>query len=308
MNPMSHAKTILSPQSYLAAFVFIVFMVAAAYGLNDREIILPEMAAMAVGLWVYRDKQWLNQPDKIFILPSLTAVIGFCINLMPISYLFKLVLVLCAMLLVMRMFNYILPPALATGFLPIVTQAYEISFLISIFATSFILMLGVVLFKLNQGVERKGNFDRRKIGVYASITLIGFALAAIFKVEAMALIPPITVVVYESLNMMMYSLKMYLKQVAVLTLSISMAVLMQLWIQDWILLTLIYMPLMFLLLKLFDMRIPAVYAFPFLVFVFPQDSVMHLPVASGLMAGFSLGCVYIYRTYFQNMSAEKSYT
>ena len=308
MNPMSQAKTTLSSQSYVMAFLFILLMVVAAYGLNDREIILPEMAAMAVGLWVYRDKQWLNQPDKIFILPSLTAVIGFCINLMPISYLFKLVLVLCAILLVMRMFNYILPPALATGFLPIVTQAYEISFLISIFATSFILMLGVVLFKLNQGVERKGNFDRRKIGVYASITLIGFALAAIFKVEAMALIPPITVVVYESLNMMMYSLKMYLKQVAVLTLSISMAVLMQLWIQDWILLTLIYMPLMFLLLKLFDMRIPAVYAFPFLVFVFPQDSVMHLPMASGLMAGFSLGCVYIYRTYFQNMSAEKSYT
>ena len=44
MNPMSHAKTILSPQSYLAAFVFIVFMVAAAYGLNDREIILPSRA------------------------------------------------------------------------------------------------------------------------------------------------------------------------------------------------------------------------------------------------------------------------
>lgn len=308
MNPMSQAKTTLSSQSYVMAFLFILLMVVAAYGLNDREIILPEMAAMAVGLWVYRDKQWLNQPDKIFILPSLTAVIGFCINLMPISYLLKLVLVLCAMLLVMRMFNYILPPALATGFLPIVTQAYELSFLISIFVTSFMLMLGVVLFKLNQGIERKGNFDRRKIGVYASITLIGFAHAAIFKVEAMALIPPITVVVYESLNMMMYSLKMYLKQVAVLTLSISMAVLMQLWIQDGIILTLIYMPLMFLLLKLFDMRIPAVYAFPFLVFVFPQDSVMALPVASGLMASFSFGCVYVYRSYFQNMGIEKSYT
>lgn len=139
------------------------------------------MAAMVVGLWVYRDKQWLNQQDKIFILPSLTTVLGFCINLMPISYLFKLVLVLCAMLLVMGMFNYILPPALAMGFLPIVTQAYELSFLISIFISSFILMLGVVLFKLNQGMERKCNFNRRKIGVYASITLIGFVLAAIFN-------------------------------------------------------------------------------------------------------------------------------
>ena len=193
MNPMSHVKITLSSKSYVAAFLFILLMVAAAYGLHDREIILPEIVAMAVGLWVYRDKQWLNQPDKIFILPSLTAVIGFCINLMPVSYLFKLVLVLCAMLLVMWTFNYILPPALATGFLPIVTQADELSFLISILVTSFILMLGVVLFKLNQGLERKGNFDRRKIGVYASITLMGFALAAIFKVEAMALIPPITV-------------------------------------------------------------------------------------------------------------------
>lgn len=308
MNPMSHVKTTLSSKSYVAAFLFILFMVAAAYGLHDREIILPEMAAMSVGLWVYRDKQWLNQPDKIFILPSLTAVFGFCINLMPVSYLFKLILVLCAMLLVMRMFNYILPPALATGFLPIVTQANELSFLISIFATSFILMLGVVLFKLNQSMERKDNFDRRKIGVYASITLIGFALAAIFEVEAMALIPPITVVVYESLNMMMYSLKMCLKQIAVLTLSISMAVAMQLLIQDWIVLTVIYMSLMFALLKLFDMRIPAVYAFPFLVFVFPQDSVMHLPVASCLMASFSLGCVYLYRTYFQHIAIEKSYS
>ena len=50
MNPMSHAKTILSPKSYLAAFVFIGLMVAAAYGLSDREIILPEMGGD--GRWV----------------------------------------------------------------------------------------------------------------------------------------------------------------------------------------------------------------------------------------------------------------
>jgi hypothetical protein len=65
---------------------------------------------------------------------------------------------------------------------------------------------------------------------------------------------------------------------------------------------------MFALLKLFDMRIPAVYAFPFLVFVFPQDSVMQLPSASCLMASFSLGCVYLYRTYFQHIAIEKSYS
>lgn len=70
----------------------------------------------------------------------------------------------------------------------------------------------------------------------------------------------------------------------------------------------LYMPLMFALLKLFDMRIPAVYAFPFLVFVFPPDSVMQLPIASCLMASFSLGYVYLYRTYFQHIAIEKSYS
>ncbi len=272
-------------------------MVFVAYMLQDREIILPEIAAMAVGLWVYRDKQWLNQPDKIFILPSLTAILGFAINFMPIAYLFKLVLVLIAMLLLMRMFRYVLPPAFATGFLPIVTNAHEFSFLISIFITTFILMLGVLYFKLNREIEPKENFDLKKVLVYVCITIFGFVFAEIFQVESMALIPPITVVVYESINMMMYSLKMCLKQISVLTLSISIAVALQFLIQDWLILTLLYMPLMFVLLKLFDMRIPAVYAFPFLVFVFPQESVIHLPLASLFMATLSLGCVYIYRVY-----------
>ncbi len=98
MNMMPQMKMVLSPKSYVLAYVFIFVMVVVAYIQQDHEIILPEIAAMAVGLWVYRDKQWLNQPDKIFILPSLTAILGFAINFMPITYLFKLVLVLIVML------------------------------------------------------------------------------------------------------------------------------------------------------------------------------------------------------------------
>ncbi len=195
----------------------------------------------------------------------------------------------------MRMFRYVLPPAFATGFLPIVTHAHELSFLISVFVTTFILMLGVICFKLNKDIEPKENFDLKKVYVYATITGFGFIVAKIFQVESMALIPPITVVVYESINMMMYSLKMCIKQIVVLTLSISIAVALHFLFQDWLILTFLYMPLMFILLKLFDMRIPAVYAFPFLVFVFPKESIIFLPLTSLVIASFSLGCVYLYR-------------
>ena len=47
MNPMSQAKTSLNPKNYLATFIFILVMVTAAYDLHDREIILPEMAAIS---------------------------------------------------------------------------------------------------------------------------------------------------------------------------------------------------------------------------------------------------------------------
>lgn len=294
MQAMPPAPMPLNPKNYAAAFVFIFGMVALAFAFQDHEIILPEMAALAIGLWVYQDKQWLNQPDKIFLLPSLTATAGYFINLTAMPYALKLVCVLLAMVAIMGAFRYMLGPALATGFLPIVTNATGLPFLVSIYGLSLILMAGVFAFKLNHGIERKANFDPRKVATYAAITLVGIGLAWVLNAAAMAVIPPITVVVYESLNMKMYPLKMCLKQVVVLTFSIALAVLLHQFIDQWLVLSVLYMALAFGLLKLFGMRIPAVYAFPLLVYVFPQDRLLHLPLASLIALVLSLACVYAY--------------
>ncbi|HBY43525.1 MAG TPA: hypothetical protein DEH03_07525, partial [Brevundimonas sp.] len=53
--------------SYAAAFAFIIAMTAVAQLLNDREIILPEIAAMAVALWAWRDQAWMRRPEAIFL-------------------------------------------------------------------------------------------------------------------------------------------------------------------------------------------------------------------------------------------------
>ncbi len=286
--------------NYAMAFIFILLMVYTSVFFNDKEIILPEIAAMAVALWVYRSPEWLQKPENIFILPSVTALIGFSINMLEIPYLAKIVLVLIAMAIIMLLMKSIFPPALATGFLPIVTNAYEWSFIISIVVTSFVLMLGVLIFKLNKGISRHSEFDNKKLFFYIIITLLWAAVTYLFNIEQLAVIPPITVVVYESLKMKMYSLKMALKQTAALTLSITLAVLLYNLIANWILLSLIYILVMYLLLKLFNMKIPAVYAFPFLVFVFPPEIVQHLPIASLVVSFFSFGLVLLIRksTYY----------
>ncbi len=285
---------------YIVTYVFILAMVAVAYFAKDREIVLPEIAAMAIALWVWQDEAWLRQPDKIFILPSYTAAIGFAINMLHIPYLSKLMLVLIGMLVVMILFKYSFPPALATGFLPIVTNAYEWSFMIAILITTFILMLGVILFKLNKDIKREVEFNRKGLFIYFTITTIWMSIAWAFKIEQMALIPPITVVIYESINMKMYTLKMAIKQVAILTISITFAVLLSNYIENWLILSILFLLMMNLLLKLFRMKIPAVYAFPFLIFVFPPEKVSGLPIASLAVSVVCFTMVYLYHKYIKS--------
>ncbi len=292
--------------SYAGAFVLIVAMVAVAAGLDDREIVLPEIAAMAVALWAYRGQGWMRHPEKIFFWPSITALMGFGINMLALPFIAKLALVLLGMLTFFALFRYSLPPALATGFLPIVTNATEMSFLASIGITTLVLMLGVVLFRMRGEADRDSPLFHRHMLAYLVITLAWMGVAYAAGYAHLAAIPPVTVVVYESLHMQMYSLRMVVKQTAVLTLSATIGVVLFLALDSWELVAVLNVLLMAVLLRAFQMRVPAVYAFPFLAYVFPSEAVPSLPVAAALVSAFSLGLVLAYRHWLvppQPMSA-----
>ena len=66
--------------SYIMAITLIMVMVTSSLILKDREIILPEIAAMAIAMWAYREPGWIRQPSKIFLAPSITAILGFAVN------------------------------------------------------------------------------------------------------------------------------------------------------------------------------------------------------------------------------------
>lgn len=68
--------------------------------------------------------------------------------------------------------------------------------------------------------------------------------------------------------MKMYSWRMVIKQSIVLTLSATIGVTLYLIINHWVVVALLSMPLMWGLLSIFKMRVPAVYAFPLLAYVF----------------------------------------
>lgn len=203
--------------SYFFAFVFIVMMVTAASFWDDREIVLPEIAAMAVALFAYREQSWMRHPEKIFLWPTVTALLGFGINLLAIPFALKLVLVLVGMLLFFALFRYSLAPALATGFLPVVTNATEPSFVIAIVLSTFLLMVAVVVGRLRKTADRSVLIRPQTLLMYGAIVSVSIGIAAAIGHLHLAVLPPVAVVVYESLHMKMYSWRMLFKQTVVLT-------------------------------------------------------------------------------------------
>ncbi|MGQ7277456.1 hypothetical protein ACT91Q_05760 [Brevibacillus thermoruber] len=290
-SAVSKKVTILS---YIISFTFIIAMITASVMLKDPEIILPEVAAMAIAMWVYREAGWIRQPPKIFLAPSITAAIGFVVNQLHITYIGKVSLTLILMMLFLRIIQSNLGPSIATGLLPVVTNANEWSFIISVFIFTFILMLGVLVFKLNKGLEKKVKIQYKYMLVFLVLIFMWIGLCGLVGYQ-LAVIPPILVVVFESLQKPMYNGKMAFKQGLVLTISATVGTMLYFAIDSWILVTLFDMILMLILLRIVGIRIPAVYAFPLLPFVFPDDIVAMLPLGSLITCVFLFVLVLMYK-------------
>ncbi|CAH0343807.1 hypothetical protein [Bacillus sp. CECT 9360] len=301
-SPVSKNVTFIS---YIIAFLLIFTMVGMSMVLEDHEIILPEIAAMAIAMWVYREAGWIRQPSKVFIAPTITAAIGFFVNQLPIHYIGKVVLTLVLMMLFLRIIQSNLAASLATGLLPLVINANHWSFIISVFIFTLILMLGVLLFKLNKGLEKKVAIQYKYMLVFLALHFIWIGLCWVFDYPQLSVIPPIVVVVYESLQKPMYNKKMAMKQVLVLTVSATVGTLLYFAIDSWILVLLLDMILMLILLRVAGIRIPAVYAFPLLPFVFPANVVPMLPIAALIASVFFFGAVLAFKKFEMKKSKKK---
>ncbi len=283
--------------SYIIAIAFIMAMVMVSVILKDHEIILPEIAAMAIAMWVYRDAGWIRQPSKIFLAPSITAAIGFAVNQLAIAYIGKVILTLVLLMLFLRIIQSNLAPSIATGLLPLVMNANEWSFMISVFIFTFILMLGVLVFGFNKGLEKKVQIQYKYMFIFLVLNFVWIGLCWISGYQQLAVIPPILVVVYETLQKPMYNGKMAFKQGLVLTLSATVGTFLYFSIDTWIVVTLLDMILMLLLLRIVGIRMPAVYAFPLLPFVFPDDIVTMLPLSALIASVFYFGSVLAYKKF-----------
>ncbi|GGE94800.1 hypothetical protein GCM10010984_10430 [Chishuiella changwenlii] len=268
-------------------------MIAVAVLFKDREIILPEVAALTVGIFTFREDKWIQRPFHIFLLPSITAILGFGINFLPILFSLKLLIVLIGMLLTLRLFKSQLAPALATGLLPIVTNAHSFLFLFAIFA--FVL----VLYCLIKVLKIKPIEDSVPI-IYIShnrwliaICVIWFLIAYFLDYVYYSAIPPVIVIAFESLNHPSLKLNVRLKRILALTGASLIGCLTIQYLDNLILAGLIDLLLVAVLLKVMNLRLPPAFAMVLLPMIMPKETILHLTLATFLMSTYFMIGIYI---------------
>ena len=282
---------------YVTGFLLIIGMLLGVTFFKDSDILLPEIAAMTAGMWIYHEDGWIREPRKIITLPTITASIGFFINRTGLTYLEKVFLTTIFMLLILRIAKIYITPSLATGLFPIIVNSTHWSFLISIIISTVILMSGVLIRGLHEQIQPASKFNFKYQYVFLSIMTTWIFITGFIGKPHMAAIPPIVVVFFEVLQKPVYPIKLVGKHIMVLTISATLGFVIHISISSWIISASIALPLIFILLSFFKIRLPAAYAFPLLALILPRDMFDTLPITVLVASLFFFNTAYFYKKY-----------
>jgi hypothetical protein len=287
-------------QSLKGAFGYalIFLMIGTSIMVNNKEVILPEMAALAIGCLIQQYPAWLAKPFHIFLLPSITAIGGFLINKADLYLATKLILVVIFVLLTLQVFKSALAPALATGLLPVITNATSLYFIFSIVAFTFLLFVSLHIKReapLTQTVlkRQKPQDNILYIAFISAWVLICSKNGCMY----IAAIPPVLVVGYESVHKEEYTFKMMYKQVICLALAAFIGIQSLYFLNNLLLAALLDLIAVSLMLRLLAFKLTPAYAMSLLPMVLHSASPKYFYWQVFIMGGIVLGTIYSYKNF-----------
>ncbi|MGO1817678.1 MAG: hypothetical protein ACTHZ1_12215 [Sphingobacterium sp.] len=281
---------------YSKGFILILSMVLLSLMVGNKEVILPELAALSIGTLVYMKKEWRTKPWDLFKLPTITATIGFFVNQFNIPVVGKLILTFLGMMIVLAAAKNFLAPALATGLLPVITNCSSWEFMLAIVVFTFILALCIHLRRHKAILEPAEEEEVRSTDffLYLSVIIGWFSICFYTGRMEMAAIPPVIVVALESMGSKQLSVGTWSKQVLTLTLSAFIGATAITFFADHILIGAALSILgVSLLLALFQFKLPPAFAMGLLPLVLPAQQPLIFTVNVLLMALAVLGSVYL---------------
>ncbi len=108
----------------LPAILLVLAMFAAAEFTGQKEVIFPEIAALALGAWVMEKPPWQSHYLHFWLSPTLAALTGILIvRFFSYTPFFMIIGAFCLVVLQLKLFRSAILPSISAAILPIITHS-----------------------------------------------------------------------------------------------------------------------------------------------------------------------------------------
>lgn len=184
-------------------------MALAADVLGEREVIFPEVAALALGLWIADKRMWNVRGYEIPLIMTISAVLGVLITTyLHVHVFWQLTLALVLSALMMTAMRIPLIPAIAAILLPVLLHTESWYYPASVAIMTTIMAVGTTILqrvglksKLPDVTHRQGlTTSAVKSWLTRYILLFHILLVASLGHWLYAIVPPLVIILIELVN------------------------------------------------------------------------------------------------------------
>ncbi len=136
----------MKKRTQLVAILLVVLMFAVAGYADEKELIFPEIAALAFGVWVMEKPPWRGSALNLWLSPTLAAFTGFMIlRFFPYSPFFMISVAFVLVALQLKLMRSAVLPSLSAAILPLVVHADSLFYPLSVCVLTGIIAIGHLL-------------------------------------------------------------------------------------------------------------------------------------------------------------------
>ncbi|MBO7743390.1 hypothetical protein I8J29_04235 [Paenibacillus sp. MWE-103] len=218
------AWNMLQTRRFLWAYLLVVVMLAGSVLLDQRDVLFPEIAGMAMGVIVFRVPHWIKNPLHLWLSPTLGAFIGTSLNYASLAPLIKLWIGLAIIVILMHLFRVQFGPTIPAALLPIFIGLHDYVFALSTAVFSFVIMWAAYAVRTPEKAS-KDPVKFRNVADTVIITLLlmlWMGIVAATGFEAL-IVPPVFALIFEVFHSN-FTWKLIPPRLAVLTITALLSV------------------------------------------------------------------------------------
>lgn len=192
-RPRAHAFT-----RFAAAWMLAVLMVFSAGLVGERELIFPEILALASGAWLAPRCPWRTGVRGLWLLPTAAACMGFALSLCGLPAPLGLSLAFLSATLLLTVTRSTLAPAISAAMLPLLLGTSSWLYPLSVCVLTAVVALGSGLFGSGQSSPAPTRRDELRFWLRLLPVVVLAAWLARASGATFSLAPPLVVLFTES--------------------------------------------------------------------------------------------------------------